>query len=121
MDIKEIITAIPVNDVDRAQNFYSKTLGFELETLSRNLDMYWAKSNNGKLLLYKREDENLAEHTALSLTVENIEDSVKELEEKGVVFHEVHGQKIFDLDGSLSAWFKDPEGNNLEISERPQA
>ena len=119
MKINEIIAAIPFNEVDRAKNFYTNVLGLQLETLSEKMDMYWAKNGESKFLLYKRKDKNLAEHTAISFSVANIENAVEELENKGVVFYEYEGQKIFDMDGSLSAWFKDPEGNNLEISKRP--
>ncbi|RDY59768.1 VOC family protein [Flagellimonas nanhaiensis] len=119
MKINEIVAAIPVLDVNRAKEFYVKTLGFQLEVLSETMGMYWAKINNGRFLLYKRNDENKAEHTAISFTVESIEEAVGELESKGVKFFEAKGEKIFNLDGSLSAWFQDPEGNNLEISERP--
>ena len=119
MNIKEIIAAIPINEVVRAKEFYMDVLNFELETLSEKMNMYWAKGAGAKFLLYKRNDPNLAEHTALSFSVQDIESTVHELEEKGVVFYQFEGQKIFDMDGSLSAWFKDPEGNNLEISKRP--
>ncbi|WP_190810657.1 VOC family protein [Flagellimonas sp. S3867] len=119
MKINEIVAAIPINDVIRAKDFYGNTLGFTLDLLSKSLDMYWAKKGNGKFLLYKRNDKNKAEHTAISFTVENIEEAIIELEEKGVEFFESQGKKIYNLDGSLSAWFQDSEGNNLEISERP--
>ena len=119
MEINEIVAAIPMVEVNRAKEFYTKTLGFELDVLSEDLGMYWAKINNGRFLLYKRSDENKAEHTAISFTVENIEQAVMELERKGVKFFESNGERIFTLDGSLSAWFQDPEGNNLEISQRP--
>lgn len=118
MQIKEAIAAIPMTNVDRAKAFYSEILAFELETLSKNLEMYWIKIGESKFLLYKRLEENKAEHTTLSLTVENIEDVISTLESKGVQFYESEGNKIFNLDGSKSAWFKDSEGNNLEISQR---
>ena len=118
MDIKELIAAIPMTDTERAKSFYEKTLGFELETLSKPLNMYWVKKQTSKFLLYKREETTKAEHTVISFTVGNIKKTVQALEGKGVKFYEDAGTKIFNLDGSLSAWFQDTEGNNLEISQR---
>lgn len=118
MKIKEAVAAIPMTDVNRAKLFYQETLGFQLETLSNTLDMYWVKSGTTRFLLYLRNEENKAEHTALSFTVENIDEAVNMLESRGVQFYTSEDKRIFDLDGSLSAWFQDTEGNNLEISQR---
>lgn len=118
MKITEALAAIPMTNVKRAKEFYRDILGLELDTLSDKLDMYWLKIGGNKFLLYKRNEKNKAEHTALSFTVDNINNAVDHLENKGVKFYESQGQKIFDLDGSLSAWFQDTEGNNLEISQR---
>lgn len=118
MKVKEAMAAIPMTNAERAKAFYSEVLGFELETLSQDLEMYWVKIAKSKFLLYQREEGSKAEHTTLSFTVENIEKALSTLESKGIQFYESKGNKIFDLDGNRSAWFKDTEGNNLEISER---
>jgi len=119
MKINEVVAAIPIVNVERAKTFYTDILGLQLTTLSTDLDMYWAKAENSKFLLYKREEASKSEHTAISFSVENIEDAVNKLVKKGVSFYEDNNTKIFNLDGSLSAWFQDTEGNNLEISQRP--
>lgn len=118
MKIREAIAAIPMVDVERAKQFYGETLGFKIKMISQDLHMYYVFVANSFFLLYLRNEKNKAEHTSLSLTVENIEIAVNELEDKGITFYEDKGIKIFELDGSLSSWFKDTEGNNLEISER---
>lgn len=118
MEIREAIAAIPMTNVQRAKQFYGETLGFSLKTLSEELDMYYVLVADSFFLLYLRNEKNKAEHTSLSLNVENIEMAVAQLEHKGISFYEDKGNKIFDLDGSLSSWFKDSEGNNLEISQR---
>lgn len=118
MEIKEVLAAIPMTNVKRAKRFYGETLGFKLETLSEDLQMYYVKISESKFLLYLRNKKNKAEHTSLSFTVENIESAIALLEKKGISFYEDNENKIFNLDGSLSSWFKDSEGNNLEISQR---
>lgn len=117
---KEAISAIPAVEMDRAKQFYANLLGEDnISTLSESLGMYLVFVGEGsRFLLYKRDEPNKAEHTAMSFTAENIEETLIELENLGIKFYESDGQKIFDLDGSRSAWFKDTEGNNLEISQR---
>lgn len=119
MNIKEAIAAMPVVNVQRAINFYENILGFKSELLSEDLGMYWILAPNSRFLLYLREEKSKALHTTLSFSVENIALAIKELEGHGVKFFQKGGKKVFDLDGSLSAWFQDSEGNNLEISQRP--
>jgi len=118
MNLKEIITTIPITDVKRALHFYTNTLNFEPQTLSEDLGMYWIIKEQHKFLLYLREAETKAEHTVMSFTVEDVEKELTALEQKGVEFYTDKGHKIFNLDGSLSAWFKDSEENTLEISQR---
>lgn len=120
MKIKEIIATIPINNTERAIHFYKDILNLEVQALSVDLGMHWVKIDNAKFLLYKRESKTKAEHTVISFTVENIAKSINELESKGVEFYNDNNAKIFNLDGSLSAWFQDTEGNNLEISQRPK-
>lgn len=119
MRIKEIVPAIPMVNVEKAKNFYGQVLGFDIEVLSAELDMYWVKTGTRKFLLYKRNEDSKAEHTLMSFGVADIEETVIELEQKGVQFYQSENTKVFNLDGSLSAWFQDTEGNNLEISQRP--
>ncbi len=118
MEIKEVMAAIPMTNAQRAKQFYGETLGLTLETLSKDLEMYYVIIGKSKFLLYLRNEENKAEHTSLSFTVENIKIAIAQLEKKGISFYEDNENKIFNLDGSLSSWFKDSEGNNLEISQR---
>ena len=119
MEIKEIVAAIPMTNTERAIQFYKNKLSLQVETLSEKAGMYWVKANGSKFLLYKREANTKAEHTVISFTVENVEQSIKELETAGIEFYNDNGAKIFNLDGSRSAWFQDTEGNSLEISQRP--
>lgn len=116
----EALSAIPAVEIERAKEFYAKLVDRDnISTLSESLGMYLVSvSENTRFLLYKRDDPNKAEHTAMSFTVENIDETLPELETLGIKFYESDGQKIFDLDGSRSAWFTDTEGNNLEISQR---
>ena len=74
------------------------------------------------LLVYERPAVKV-EHTQAGFWVKDVEAEVKELRGKGVKFEEydMPGIKtvndIADFDGVKAAWFKDPDGNILAISQ----
>jgi catechol 2,3-dioxygenase-like lactoylglutathione lyase family enzyme len=66
-----------------------------------------------------------ARNTAVSFTVSEIERLMEELRDRGVAFEEydMPGFKtengLFAMGGYKAAWFKDSEGNVVEIAEVP--
>lgn len=77
-----------------------------------------------QLYLYQRDTATKADHTVAGWKVDNIEEVVQALRERGVVFeqYDLPGLKtdwpgIATIGPSKSAWFKDTEGNILSIAE----
>jgi hypothetical protein len=77
--------------------------------------------------LYATQFAGTAQHTLGGFYVDDIDAAVDDLTAKGVAFehYDFPGLKtnekgIADLDGELSAWFKDPEGNILAIAQRTE-
>jgi catechol 2,3-dioxygenase-like lactoylglutathione lyase family enzyme len=112
---------ISVTDLNRAKEFYGKTLGLELKG---EMDGHIAyKLGQGtSLVVYQRKDAPKAENTVASFTVDDVEATVKWLKERGVDIEEydtpglktVNGiAKMGDFEG---AWFKDPDGNTLAVT-----
>jgi hypothetical protein len=73
---------------------------------------------------YEREGDTNADHTVAGWLVEDVEKTVEELRDKGVVFelYDMPGLKtdergIAESGPTKSAWFKDSEGNILSIIE----
>jgi hypothetical protein len=66
-----------------------------------------------------------AQNTAVSFTVDQIEDLMARLRGRGVEFldYDMPGFKtvdgLFDAGGYKAAWFKDSEGNIVEIAQPP--
>ena len=59
-----------------------------------------------------------ADHTAAGWEVDNVEEMVKVLREKGVVFEQydmTDERGIATMAGVKGAWFKDSEGNILSV------
>lgn len=120
-----IDAVISCTDLNRALTFYTQTLGLRKTDTSRLAEGHAfveAESGN-RLLIYQRSDSPKAENTVLSFEVTNIEQTITELQGKGVQFEEydfpglktVNGIAI--MGGSKSAWFKDPDGNIISLGE----
>jgi len=76
-------------------------------------------------MLYQRGPSN-AEHTLAAFSVEDVEQTVRDLAARGVVFEQydfpgvktdAHG--IASMGEGKVAWFKDTEGNILAVSTAP--
>ena len=108
---------IPVQDTDRAVDFYEGTLGFSV--IKR--DGPWAEvdANGLNLGLNGREPEGAGVSGGLVLTFQpeqNLENAVQDLEGKGVEF----AAGISEHDWGRVATFKDPDGNDLQLYEPPK-
>jgi catechol 2,3-dioxygenase-like lactoylglutathione lyase family enzyme len=122
----QIMVDLPVVDLNRARKFYEEKLGFKPVMLSvagpQYPDVVYEAKGGAQIYLYQR-GATKADHTVLSFMVGNIEQEVKELKDKGVVFEEydMPGIKMVDSVATYgnvrSAWFKDTEGNILEIGQ----
>ena len=113
-----------VNDLAKAKEFYSKTLGLESgdETMGLELKL----PGGGSLFLYPKEDHQPATFTVLNFVVSSIDDAVDQLKESGVSF-EIYDNMPAKQDekgilrglaakqGPDIAWFKDPAGNILSV------
>ena len=106
---------------ERARPFFTDVLGFRLLTD----DSYaLAFDAQGQMLrVAKAEKHTPAQGTVLGWEVEDISSTVSELSEKGVKFEryphmKADEQGVFTFPtGDKVAWFKDPDGNVLSLSQ----
>jgi catechol 2,3-dioxygenase-like lactoylglutathione lyase family enzyme len=74
-------------------------------------------ASGGWFLVYPSQFAGTAKSTYVSFEVANVEEAVKELRDRGVLFEEydMPGLKtvegIAEIQGVKGAWFKDPDGN----------
>jgi catechol 2,3-dioxygenase-like lactoylglutathione lyase family enzyme len=116
-----IVAFVPTRDPGKARAFYVDVLGLRFvkdDGFALVLD-----ANGIMVRVAKVPDFTPAQFTILGWNVSEIEKVVKELQPKGVHF-EVFG--FFKQDelgiwtaptGDKVAWFKDPDGNVLSVSE----
>lgn len=115
-------TILPVVDLARARAFYEQKLGLTRGRAKPD-GKYEYPVGNGALALFQRGSPTKADHTAVSFAVRDIVAAIRELESRGVVFHDydLPGLKTVNhvcvLGSEKAAWFSDPEGNILCIHE----
>jgi predicted enzyme related to lactoylglutathione lyase len=111
-----------VRDRERALNFYRGTLGLALQSSDDFGD--FIDLGGGLLRMTVMPDYAANPHPVLGWNVDDIGAAVKSLRDRGIVFniHEGMGQDALGIwtspDGrSKVAFFSDPEGNVLTLSQ----
>ena len=109
-----------VDDIDKAREFYSETLGLEVSEENGLLTLNIA--GDRPTLIYPRPNHTPAEYTILNFPVDDIDKAVEELTARGVRFEQYEGfeqdeKGIFRAEGPPIAWFRDPAGNILAVLE----
>ena len=119
---RNVVANLAVKDLDRAKQFYTGTLGLK-QVGSEAEDMLILKSGDSIVNVYKSEFAGTNEATAVTWEVDDIDAEIRSLRQKGVTFehYDMSGLELKgDIhvgDGMKIAWFKDPDGNILNIVE----
>jgi catechol 2,3-dioxygenase-like lactoylglutathione lyase family enzyme len=120
-----IIGFVSIVDVSRAKGFYRDTLGLRLVMEEPPFALVF--DANGIMLRLGMAQEIAPAHgTVLGWQVPEITATVKNLAQAGVSFERYEGMDQDELSiwtsptGAKVAWFKDPDGNTLSISEHPE-
>jgi catechol 2,3-dioxygenase-like lactoylglutathione lyase family enzyme len=117
----KMIGFIPTKDYDKARDFYESKLGFEFVTLDK---FALVMSVGGHMIrIVKIPNFTPLQGTILGWQVEDIRSAAMWLRDRGVPpekYPFVQDQTLgiwTTPDGSKVAWFKDPDGNILSISQ----
>ncbi len=107
-----------VDDIPKARQFYSETLGLRVSEEHGMLTLHLAGDRD--TLTYPKDDHTPATFTILNFPVDDIDKAVDELAARGVRFERYDGAEqdekgIHRGGGPLIAWFKDPAGNILSV------
>lgn len=115
-----VVATIAVSDIIAAQEYYEGVLGFTVEEENSGGATY--RSGTGKFFIYQSEFAGTNQATCASWEVEDVASVVVDLKARGVTFehYELPGMiregDIHSMGAHRSAWFKDPDGNILNIS-----
>jgi len=118
-----VYATIGVKDVKKAKEFYEGLLGLKPSSNgSEDPGGTFYDCGNTKLFVYESQFGGTNEATSATWVVDDIEAEAKELANKGVKFehYDFPGGKrdgdIHVMGGVKAAWFKDPDGNILNLS-----
>jgi|SRR5215475_5112553 len=122
LNTKNAFSSFSVNDIQKAKEFYGKTLGLELSSGPEGT-LVVQFSGDTKALMYPKPNHQPPTFTVLNFPVESVEKNVDELRRR--VRFEVYDEPNLKTDprgisrgnGSTIAWFKDPAGNVLSVVE----
>lgn len=121
---KDSMANVAVKDLEVAKKFYEKTLGLKLVDAEDHEAIIF-KSGDSRLLVYRSQYAGTNQATTVTWMVgENVEDIVRALKDRGVSFehYDIPGMKRegdLHIAGDMKvAWFKDPDGNILNIVSR---
>ncbi len=120
-----IIAFVTVTNAERAKKFYGDALGLRL--VSEELPFALVFDAHGIMLRVALSNQAPPTHgTVLGWRVSDITAAVRDLIRNGVEFQRFDGMKQDDLgiwaspSGARVAWFKDPDGNILSLSQHPE-
>jgi catechol 2,3-dioxygenase-like lactoylglutathione lyase family enzyme len=121
---KDAASNIAVKNLETAKKFYEEILGLT-PVGNEGEEAVVFKSGNSTVYVYKSQYAGTNKATAISWVVgENIEGVVQQLKAKGVTF-EHYNMPGVTLEGDVHiagdmkvAWFKDLDGNILNITSR---
>lgn len=112
--------SVPVTDHDRALEFYSKGLGFEVMTdQSYGEGQRWIELGipgaETRVVLHRPEDEpGTGTFQGISFLADDVEATWRELSERGVEFVQEPKTEPW----GTSAVFRDPDGNTFVLSSK---
>jgi catechol 2,3-dioxygenase-like lactoylglutathione lyase family enzyme len=121
--LNKVVTFVATTNPPKAKKFYEETLG--LRFVSDDGFALVFDINGIMLRIARVPDFRPAPFTVLGWEVRNIEDSVSDLNARGVSFERFPGMPQNELGiwsapgGAKVAWFKDPDGNILSLSQHP--
>jgi catechol 2,3-dioxygenase-like lactoylglutathione lyase family enzyme len=112
---------LAVKDLDVAARFYEETLGLSRLDSEENEAIVY-ESGDTTINVYRSSFAGTNKATALTWTVDDVDDVVRTLKGRGVTFEhydlpETKREGDVHVSGDMRvAWFKDPDGNILGLA-----
>lgn len=112
-----IHTSVATSDLERAKTWYSDKLGLTPD--QENGGVWYRFAGDTWFHVYQTSAAGTAQNTVAGITVTNIEEVIEQLRQRGVEFedYEVTENGLATFETAKVAWFRDPDGNTIELSE----
>lgn len=114
------VASLAVKDLRAAARFYEETLGLS-RAGSEDNEVVTFESGDTRINVYQSSFAGTNKATAVTWTVDDVEDIVRTLRTKGVKFEhydlpDTRRAGDIHISGDIKvAWFKDPDGNILSV------
>jgi catechol 2,3-dioxygenase-like lactoylglutathione lyase family enzyme len=129
MDLSDarLFASIPAHDIERAMRWYEEKLGLR-PAMDLGVSGQLYQTGGVLWLIYQTPSAGTGKHTLAGWVVPNIDDAMRDLRARGVVFEDydmgdqgptTQNGVARDPNGGAAAWFKDSEDNILSITELP--
>lgn len=118
-----IVPYIPAADLPRARKFYEGVLGLRVKEEYAG-GVFYECGNGSLVFLYPTPNAGTSRASTAFWPVDDVAAEVSALKHRGVVFEEYDYPGLKTVDsiatggGAKTAWFKDPDGNILAVSQR---
>ena len=119
----DAVAMLAVKDLGKAARFYEETLGLSRADTEDDEAIVF-ESGDTTINVYRSSFAGTNKATALTWTVDDIEDVVRRLRSKGITFEhydlpDTRREGDVHVSGDIKvAWFKDPDGNILSVANR---
>ena len=118
-------SSFSVDDLKKAKEFYSGTLGLDVNETPEGLELHLA-GGGIPVFIYPSTDYHAPEHTVLNFMVDDVDEAVEKLAKRGVRMEhydlpdiKTDAKGIMRGNGEMGpkaiAWFKDPAGHILSV------
>jgi catechol 2,3-dioxygenase-like lactoylglutathione lyase family enzyme len=122
-----VAAVVAVSDMERGKEFYEGTLGLQKSDMDDPGGVLYVCGMDSRILVYESQYAGTNEATAATWLVEDIDREIADLKGKGISFEHyelpdttVEGD-VHVMGDLKAAWFKDPDGNILNIVSRDGA
>jgi catechol 2,3-dioxygenase-like lactoylglutathione lyase family enzyme len=121
-----VCATLPTSDLDRARRFYGEALGLTEGPISVGGGAFFMAGGGTMLRIYERPPGYTpAEYTVVGFLVEDLEEEMSELRDRGVTFEEYdlprlkteNGVYTDEQRGAKGSWIRDPDGNILALTQ----
>ncbi len=118
------LSTFSAKDLNAIKRFYSEVLDLEVSDSPAGLEIQLP--GGAKVIVYQSDKNEPATYTMLNFFVDDIDEAVDALVERGVTFERYEdlgfpqdekgiARGLAAHNGPDGAWFKDPQGNTIEV------